>query len=592
MPALLHLARQRAGLLSAAAVASMVAAFLGLAPLLAIYAVAIEIAADVPDDAVIRQVVVWTAAAIALRWLLLFSGNALSHLAAYNLLYDLRIAIADRLTRLPLGFVIHQNSGDLKRVLQEDVERLEMVLGHTLPDVSAAAAMMLGGALILFTIDPVMALAAFAPLPLAIALQAMLWRRAEGKVAAYFDAAARMNSALVEFIRAVPVIKIFGRSDASMGHLRRTIGDYHKVVADFSTASIPAWVGYMAVLGSGLLFILPVGGWRIVTGSVDLPTFVLFMLIGVGLMQTLVQIMNFTNQIRVTLTGLSRIEAVLTEPTLPEAAVTREPASHDVVFDRVGFAYGDEAVLHDISFTCPAGSRTAIVGPSGAGKTTLAQLAVRFWDPQEGEIRIGGVPLPDLAAPTLNGLTASVFQDIFLFHDTVMDNIRVGKPDAGRDEVIAAAKAAQIHDFILSLADGYDCLLGERGARLSGGQRQRLSIARAILKDAPIILLDEATAFADPLNERRIQDALDRLRSDKTVIMIAHRLDSIRDADQIVVLDEGRLVDLGPHDLLIARCPVYQRLWAAYERIADAGSPLPSPHATSFKAQALKGTAP
>ena len=586
MGALLRLARQRAGLLSVAVTASMLAAFLGLAPLLAIYFVAIEITSGAPDPDVIRRIVFWTAGAIAVRWLLLFCGNSLSHLAAYNLLFDLRIAIADQLSRLPLGFVINQNSGDLKRVLQEDVERLEMFLGHTLADVSSAVAMMIGGAVVLFAIDPVLACAAFVPLPLAIGLQAVLWRRAEGKVEAYFTAAARMNSAIVEFIRAIPVIKIFGRNDASMAHLRTTIRDYHAVVADFSSTSIPAWVGYTVVLGSGPLFILPVGGWRIVNGTIDVPTFVLFMLIGVGLMQNLLQIVTFGNQIRVTTTGLARVQAVLNEPVLPEATVAREPAGHDVVFDRVGFAYGSEKVLNDICLTCRAGSRTAIVGPSGAGKTTLAQLAVRFWDPQEGEVRIGGVPLPDMAATSLNRLTASVFQDIFLFHDTVLANIQVGNPDADRSHVVEAAKAAQIHDFILSLPDGYETMLGDRGARLSGGERQRLSIARAILKDAPIIVLDEATAFADPLNERRIRDALARLRRNKTVITIAHRLASIRDADQIAVLDRGRLVDLGPHDLLIGRCPVYRRLWEAYETVDGATT-----HAPGHAVPVLSGDA-
>ncbi|ABC20994.1 ABC transporter ATP-binding protein [Rhodospirillum rubrum] len=572
MAILFDLIRQRAALLSLAMLASAGAAVLGLAPLLAIYTLALEIMGDAPDRQAIHAVVFWTALAMGGRWLLLFLSNNWSHMAAYALLFDLRLRIADRLTQLPLGFILTWSSGDLKRVLQEDVERLEMVLGHTLTDVVAAVTLLIGAGIVLVWMDPIMAAAAFAPLPVAIGLQAMLWRGSHDTVEAYTQAAGRMNAAIVEFIRAIPVIKTFGRGQTSMGHLKRTIDDYQGIVVAFSSAMVPAWVGFMVALGSGLLFVLPIGGWRLLSGAIDGPTFILFLLLGVGLMQSLVQIITFGNHMRTTLASIERVRGILDAPTLAGGAITTPPASLDVSFSHVSFSYGEKKVLDDITLTCPPGARTAIVGPSGAGKTTLAHLAARFWDPQQGAISIGGVPLSDYAPETLVRLTASVFQDVFLFHDTILANLRVGAPDATREQVIAAAREAQIHDFIMTLPDGYDTVLGDRGARLSGGEKQRLSIARAILKDAPIVILDEATAFADPVNERRIRTALERLCRDKTVITIAHRLSTIQDADQIAVLDDGRLVDVGRHDILLTHCAVYQRLWSAYTSPWDGGN--------------------
>lgn len=566
MSALIQLVRKRTLLLFIAVLTSMLGTFLKLAPLLAIYFLTIEVMSGTPSRETIQLIIVWTMTAMALRWILLACGNSFAHVAAYNLLYDLRIEIARRLTLLPLGYVLQKDSGDLKRVLQEDIERLEMFLGHMLPDVSAAVAMIFAGGIILFMFDPVLACAAFAPLPIALGLQAILWRGAQPVMDAYFHAAGRMNANIVEFIRAIPVIKVFGRKGAAMNELKSSILDFQKIVADFSHKFVPVWAGYIVVLGSGLLFILPVGGWRLISGTTDVATFVLFMLIGVGLMQNLVEIMSFGNQMRGLLTGFQRIQDIMTAPVLETREITKEPVIYDLSFDNVSFNYENgKPVLNSLSFTCRAGQTTALVGPSGAGKSTLAQLAVRFWDPSEGAVSIGGVSLKDMSTELLNTLTASVFQDVFLFQDTIFGNIRVGRQDASRDDVINAARAAHIHDFIISLPDGYDTILGERGARLSGGQKQRISIARAILKNAPIIILDEATAYVDPLSERKIHDAIRRLCAERTVFIITHRLASIQNVHQIIVIEEGRLVDCGRHENLLKSCPLYRQLCSAWK---------------------------
>lgn len=566
MVALIQLAGRRSLLLFIAVLSAMFGTFLKLAPLLAIYLLTLEVMSGAPSRETIQSIIIWTMIAMAFRWILLACGNSFAHLAAYNLLYDLRIEIARRLTLLPLGYVLQKDSGDLKRVLQEDIERLEMFLGHMLPDVSAAVAMILAGGIVLFVFDPVLACAAFAPLPIALGLQAILWRGAQPVMEAYYHAVGRMNANIVEFIRAIPVIKAFGRKGASISELKSSITDFQDIVADFSHKFVPAWAGYTVVVGSGLLFILPVGGWRLITGTTDVATFILFILIGVGLMQNLVEIMGFANQMRGLLTGFQRIQEIMTAPVLETREITKEPATYDLSFDNIFFSYENKKpVLNGLSFTCRAGQTTAIVGPSGAGKSTLAQLAVRFWDPTEGTVSIGGVSLCDMSTQLLNNLTASVFQDVFLFQDTILGNIRVGRQAASRDDVINAAKAAQIHDFIISLPEGYDTILGERGARLSGGQKQRLSIARAILKDAPIIILDEATAYVDPLGERKIHDALRLLCAERTVFIITHRLSSIQNAHQIIVIAEGRLVDYGQHENLLESCPLYRQLCSAWQ---------------------------
>lgn len=565
MHILLRLIRQRLPLLAAAVGTAMAAAVLKLAPLGAVYLLAVQILSGAPSAQSIRTIILWTLAAVAARWVLAVTANSLAHVAAYNLLHDLRISIARRLAELPLGMVLRQDSGDLKRTMQEDVERLEMFLGHMLPDVSGAIAMLLASAVVLFAIDPVMALAAFAPFPIAFLLQAVLWRGSRPVMEEYFRAAGRMNGNIVEFIRAIPVIKTFGRKGAAMNELKASIDDFQRLVAGFCRAFVPTWVGFTVVIGSGLLFILPVGGWKLLNGATDVPTFILFLLIGAGLMQHLVEIMAFGNQMRTFVTGLERISVLMDAPVMETPEQGDMPRAHNLSFENVSFSYDPGLkVLHKVSLDCPEGKTTAIVGPSGAGKSTLAQLAARFWDPDEGEIAIGGVSLKAMDAETANRLTASVFQDVFLFQDTVVGNIRVGRPDAADEDIITAAKAAQIHDFILTLPEGYNTVLGERGARLSGGQKQRLSIARAILKQAPIILLDEATAYADPLNERKIHAAVQRLCADRTVFIIAHRLSSIRHADRIVVLDEGKVVGCGCHKELLAENTTYKRLWTAW----------------------------
>jgi len=564
MKLLLSLMRKRAWLLAGAGIAGSGAAVLTLAPLVAVWLMAIQLLAPVPDrDAMLLAV--WLAAGgLVLRWLLLAVAGACSHVAAFDLIFLMRLDAARHLGRLPLGFLLRAGSGDLKRVLHDDIERLEMFFAHMLPDMIAAAAATLAGAAVLLAVDWRLGLAAMAPIPLAVAVQVVLWRGAGKTAADYYADLRRMNAAIVDFIRAIPVVKTFGRNEVSIGRLRETTARYSGSVAAFTRAAAPAWVAFTAVLGASLAFMLPAGGVLLANGTLDGATFILCLTVGMGVCLPLLRVVTFTSSLRVVLAGMERLAGIMDHPPLEEGTRTAPPPDFTLSFDGVWFSHGDRPALAGVTVAFPHGTHTALVGRSGAGKTTLAHLAARFWPPDRGTVRLGGIDIADFPLTTLNSMVACVFQDVFLFHDTILENIRLGHPQATREQVVAAAKAAQIHDFIVGLPQGYDTVVAERGRTLSGGQRQRLSIARAILKDAPVVILDEATAFADPLSERAIHEALARLCQGRTVVTIAHRLATLRHADRIVVMDEGRVVGQGVHADLLRDCSTYARLWEAH----------------------------
>ncbi len=565
---LFRLGARRRLLLGTAIAAGSLSAVLTLVPPVVVARLADGLLGPDPAATAVWALVGIAAAAIALRIVLLACAYVASHVAAFAILYDLRIALVAKLGRVPLGFVTGQSSGAVKKILGDDVDRIEGFIAHMLVEAAMALSASIAGAILLFWVDWRLALATLGPLPLAMVLQSLMYRGAGPMMASYVAASEAMNGALVQYLQGIGVIKAFGRG--TYAPLDDGITRFRDLLQGFVRRTVPAWAAFQVVVKTSLLFLLPIGGWLAMTGRIPPADLLLALLVGLGLIPPLLTLMHAGGNLRLIAQGVDRIDAVLDIPDLPQGAATAAPADGSIVFDRVSFAYdGGDAALIDLSFTVPAGSTVALVGPSGAGKSTVAQLIARFWDVTAGTIRIGGADIRDLDAEVLGAHVAFVFQDVFLFRDSVRENLRLARPQASDDEIIAAARAAEAHDFIMRLPQGYDTQLGERGGGLSGGERQRLAIARALLRDAPILVLDEATAFADPLSEARIATALARLMRGRTVVVIAHRLSTITGVDRILVLDRGRLETQGRHDDLLTTSPLYRRLWQAHIAARD-----------------------
>jgi ATP-binding cassette subfamily B protein IrtA len=479
-------------------------------------------------------------------------------------LHGLRVDIAKRLPRLPLGFFTGRRSGDVKKLMIDEAEKLELLLAHGVPDVVAALSVWLGVSVWLFAVDWRLALASVFLTPITFWCMGRAMRSGTEMMADYQAAATRMNGSVVEYLSGMPVVKVFNRAGDAFAETSQAVRDYVAMEVTWGRRWIPFGGAFYSLATANIVVLLPVGIWLYTTGAVDLATLLFFVVVGANYSGPLLKLFNHVHQMAVISTSSGLVNAMLTEPELPDTGRRVAFAHHDVEFDGVGFGYDDRAVLHDVSFTARGGAATALVGASGAGKSTLARLVPRFWDVGSGTIRLGGHDVRDIAVDQLLDTVAFVFQETFLFHDTVAANIRAGNEKATDDEVVAAARAARCHEFVTALPHGYDTVLGERGGTLSGGERQRIAIARAILKDAPVVILDEATAFADPESEAAIQDAISALTRGRTLIVIAHRLGTVTEVDQIVVLDGGRVVETGRHTELVARGGRYANLWHDY----------------------------
>jgi len=562
--------RQRNKLIASCAL-SVVGTALGLVPFVLVYLVMLELsgpAVDV-DQAYIWNLVFWSIAAIVVRFVFMGLSGGLSHIAAYSILYDLRIKLARKLGTLPLGYFNEKNTGNIKTAMNEHVENIELFIAHHLPDLTAAIVVPIFTAILLFAIDWRMALATLAVIPVALMAQGLMFKDYKPLMKGYNDALEKVNSAVIEYTQGIAVIKAFNQTVESFGKYKDSIEEYHDYVWAWSKRFIPSWSIFSVVVVANLIVILPVGAWLYISGSLPMPTLILFLILGIGFSEPLIKLSVFSSQFMQNMEGMERINEILTEEPLPEPDIERIPSNFDIKFQGVHFGYGKREVLDDINFTVPENTVTALVGPSGAGKTTIARLIPRFWDIDTGDISIGDINIRDIATKRLMSLVATVFQEITLFNDTIFENIRMGKEDASEGDVIAAAKMAHCHLFIEALPEGYQTNIGEGGAKLSGGEKQRISIARAILKDAPVIILDEATAFVDPENEELIQDAIARLAKGKTLIIIAHRLSTITSSNQIIVLDEGKIVEKGVHVELIQAGNLYSRMWEAHVSAQD-----------------------
>jgi ATP-binding cassette, subfamily B, bacterial IrtA/YbtP len=554
-----------------AALSSTFAATLGLVPFFAVARMATAVYAEPPRLSVIRELALVAFAAVGFRYVFVSAANMLAHVAAFRILHELRLRLARKLSGVPLSFFARHGTGQLKRTLMDDVNQIESFVAHNFPDGVAAVVVPIATTVALVWVDWRMAIASIAVAPFAILAMAVAMRDVGEAHERWFAIQDRMNASLLEYLRGIHVIKTFGLSARRFGDLARSIEEGLAWMEGFMRTNGRGYGIFGALIGSSLVVLVPAGGWFYLRGTLSLDSLVLFLVLGPQLLTSMLRLMFAWGNVERIKAGNARIDEVLASPDLEEATVIRMPVHAGITFRNVGFRYLESGreVLDGVTFEAQPGQVTAIVGPSGAGKTTVVRFIPRLWEATSGTVEVGGVDVRALPLDILLSRIAMVFQDVFLFYGTVSENLRLARADATDEEIIAACRAARAHDFISALPRGYDTQLGERGARLSGGEKQRLSIARALLKDAPILLLDEATAFADPENEARIQEAISTLCSGRTVIVVAHRLSTVATADNIVVLDRGKVVDQGRHPELLDRCNLYQSLWSSHQLSLD-----------------------
>lgn len=494
----------------------------------------------------------------------------LSHKTTFALIAGIRTELCEKLARLPLGTVRETPSGALKNIMIERTDAIETTLAHVVPEFTANLLAPLLMFLYLCRIDWRMALLSLATLPLTLLCLMAMFHDYERPFRRTQETTKVLNDTAVEYIGGIEVIKAFGKAESSYARFARAAEENARSFTDWMRASIVPFSLSMTIAPATLLAVLPLGAVFVMQGTLAFHDYVMILILSCGLITPLITALSYSDDIGKATSIFGEIDAVLTLPELSRPAESRAvPDGSEVRLSGVCFGYGDKEVLHGIDLDIPAGKVTALVGPSGSGKSTIAKLVASLWDVGDGSITLGGVDLRELSSEDYNRQVAYVSQDSFLFNTTVRENIRMGRPGASDAEVEAVARDSGCYDFIMELEHGFDTVVGGSGAHLSGGERQRISIARAMMKDAPLLILDEATSYADPENEALIQESVARLACGKTMLVIAHRLSTIVNADQIVVVKSGEIAARGTHAELLRESPLYRKMWEAHSSARD-----------------------
>ncbi|MEM6725846.1 MAG: ABC transporter ATP-binding protein [Bacteroidota bacterium] len=513
----------------------------------------------------------WAFTAVVGSVVLLYASGMASHMAAFNILYELRTQIANKLGKLPIGYISRGSSGAFKKIISDDVERIELFIAHGIPDIVKAIVLPLLTLCFLFAVDWRLALVSLLPLLFVVIASYFSFGTDKSKtlMKKYHDSLEDMNSGIVEFVRVMPVMKIFNQSASNFKKFSTTVSQFEFFVTQWIKQTSTAWGMLLSFLNNALLPLLVVGLILFTRFELELSVFFLFLILGVGYIRFMFAMISFGPQISMINHGVNRIDEILFNIEEHTAGNEAFPKQYEVVLDQVDFRYTETVeVLKSVSFIIPQGSITALVGPSGSGKSTIGQLLARFYDVNHGSIRIGGINVKDIEETALMREVGFVFQDNMMFYQTIADNICMGAA-ASQEEIEAAAKIANCHDFILKLPQGYQTRFGDKGVHLSGGEQQRIQLARVVLKNPKVLILDEATAFSDPENEYLIMQAFARIIADKTVMVIAHRLSTITTADQIVVMENGRVNAVGKHEALLKSSELYSKMWNAHNRAKE-----------------------
>ncbi|SHI14813.1 ATP-binding cassette, subfamily B [Sporobacter termitidis DSM 10068] len=510
------------------------------------------------------------AAGFVLKSICMNISTTFSHRATFAVISEVRFRLTSKLTRVPMGHLLDTPSGQFKTTIIERTDSIESPLAHVLPEMTANLLVPLGIIIYLFTLDWRMALVSLITLPIGLIAYMAMMRDYAVKYAAVTDAGKHMSATTVEYIGGIEVIKAFNQSANSYAKFTDAVRKNTQLVFEWMRATQVYSAVAQSVWPAVLIGVLPIGCIFYLNGSLDIPTFITIMILSLGIIGPIIAAMFFTDDIAKIGTIVSDIGTILDIPELKRPAGKKELHGSDIELKNVTFAYKDEQVLKGVNLKIDAGSVTAFVGPSGGGKSTIAKLIASLWDVDGGSITLGGVDIRDIPTAQLIDSIAYVAQDNYLFNDTVRNNIRMGNPSADDAAVEAVAKASGCHEFIMKLEHGYDTITGSAGGHLSGGERQRIAIARAMLKNAPIVILDEATAYTDPENESVIQEAVARLVAGKTLIVIAHRLSTITSSDKIAVVEQGRILAEGRHGELLEKCALYRAMWQAHMDAKDA----------------------
>lgn len=547
------------------AIFSVISSLLAIAPYILMYNIVLELFKESVDYERIKSLAVIVSIIVVVRMVIFLASGVFSHVAAFTILYELRMKAVNHISKLNMGFFTGHTIGEVKKTINEDIEKLENFIAHQIPDLASAIVTPIIIIAYLLYLNWMLALVLFIPIVLGFISQIAMFKGMKERMEHYHHLVQKLNSTIIQYINGMNVMKAFNLSAKSFKNYKDTTEEYADYWIQMTMESAPLYGVFLVLIDSGLLFIIPIGGLMFLNGGINASTYILFLILSANFLTSFKQLLEFGSTFSMLLEGAGKVRNIIEQEVQVEGKKSLgEKIQGKIEFNNITFKYDKKEVIKNLSLTIKPKNIVALVGPSGSGKTTLGQLIGRFWDVQEGNITIDGIDIRDIKIEELMNKVSFVFQDVFMLQDSILENIKMGSKKS-KEAVIEAAKKAQIHDFIMSLPEGYDTSLGEDGIKLSGGEKQRISIARAILKDSPIVILDEVTSYSDVENESKIQEALRTLLKDKTTVIIAHRLYTIKNSDNIVVLEEGRIVEQGQHEYLMNKEGLYRHLWDMYD---------------------------